>query len=234
MQYLAIMLLFFCVQASAFQVKTIVNDEITQATISAHELSRIYVKGDRIAYVRGVEGAYTFKADQDSGAIYIKPNSSYQAKPFTLHVTTEQHSNYRLLLTPSDIPAESIVLVGMDEGKGPSVNVRSSVSVNALLSLIAHMSKEEIMPDYVIQASDNKVLVANQPNGLGKVLKKTYKGETLTGNIYELTNRGQGPIALQETMFYQLNTKAIALSTVVLAPGQQAKLYEVIGTGHEI
>ena len=44
--------------------------------ISAKELTRIAVSGDRITLVRGSEGAYQISNDTVQGAVFIKPTDS--------------------------------------------------------------------------------------------------------------------------------------------------------------
>ncbi len=57
------------------QAKTILvdNNAKVSATISATEMTRITVNGDRITLLRGTAGAYTVSNDNVQGAVFIKP-----------------------------------------------------------------------------------------------------------------------------------------------------------------
>jgi len=59
----------------ALQSITIGDNQTKNVTISANELSRIFVKGDRVLNVRGVEGAYILTKDAVQGQIFIKPTA---------------------------------------------------------------------------------------------------------------------------------------------------------------
>src|SRR5580658_6668200 len=94
----------------AMQVKAVKDNEKVDATISARELSRIFVSGDRIQSTRGLNGAYELMKDENQGSIFIKPAPFYQHHGFNLFVTTEQGHTYNLFLTPKNFPAETIEL----------------------------------------------------------------------------------------------------------------------------
>ena len=211
-------------EAMALQVKPIANNEITQANISARELSRISIRGDRIQYVRGVDGAYTFKADKQSGAIYIKPSLAYQAKPFTIHVETEGHHHYRLLLTPKDVPAETVVLMS-DTTMSP-VTRKASLHINALVLLTGYMHQGKAPVDYVIIEQAKKKAPATS-KGLIKQLQTTYKGKYLVGYVYQLDNQSDVALHLQEKTFYQPNTLSVALDNHGLKSKGSTRLYVI-------
>ena len=55
------------------QTLMVENNAQISAEISAKELTRISVVGDRITLVRGSEGAYQISNDTVQGAVFIKP-----------------------------------------------------------------------------------------------------------------------------------------------------------------
>ena len=57
------------------QAQTIIveNNSKISANISATEMTRIAVSGDRITLLRGTAGAYTVSNDNAQGAVFIKP-----------------------------------------------------------------------------------------------------------------------------------------------------------------
>lgn len=61
--------------SSAVNAQTVVveNNANISAAISAKELTRISVAGDRITLIRGSEGAYQISNDTIQGAVFIKP-----------------------------------------------------------------------------------------------------------------------------------------------------------------
>ena len=113
--------------AQSFMVE---NNSKISAEISAKELTRISVSGDRITLIRGSEGAYQVSNDDLQGAVFIKPvvhslnthetcpvqknkkqvhskthcqkdrGNTNPLKSFYLFVNTEQNRHYVLNLTP--------------------------------------------------------------------------------------------------------------------------------------
>jgi|GEM_PF-3833231 len=61
----------------ALQIKNAVDDEPISASIAMYELTRIFVDGDRISNVVGINGSYLLQNDEQQGAIFIKPSAAY-------------------------------------------------------------------------------------------------------------------------------------------------------------
>ena len=214
---------------SAYGLQTLhlkVNESGT-AKISAFELSRIFVDGDRIQSVRGIDNTYVFKSDRITGEVFLKPTPEYQQKPFTVHLTTEGGRTFSLLLIPFGTPAQNIMIKPQGVKKKQAEKWEVSLPYEKTLTnlIIAMFNGSEPEGFDVENISEAK------KSYLGDVatlqLQTVYIGERLKGEIYVITNRKKIPITRTESEFYRVGTRAIALSENVI-PGQKSTFLYVI------
>ncbi len=221
----------FATSSFALQEKTIVNNDTANAFVSIKGLTRIAVQNDRILNVRGPDGAYELKEDNNQGAIFIHPSQDYQKKPFTLFIATETNQNYVLRVTPRDRNADTILLKPLD-AQNPQAQHWETASpyTQAITHLMADMVNHNTPDGYVI----NKI-VKPQEHYLGDIaiikLTEIYEGAYLQGQIYNVTNRTGLKITLTEREFYQAGDRAIALTNLVVPPYGQTQLYKVVSHG---
>ena len=92
--------------AGAIQKRIAGDNAEIAATISARELTRIYLTNDRIASLAGDTRTFAHQHDRTAGDLFVKP-----ADPdaiVNLFITSEKGKTYKLLLTPRDVPAEQL------------------------------------------------------------------------------------------------------------------------------
>jgi type-F conjugative transfer system secretin TraK len=225
--YLLVSSLYLALPAFAEQVKLATDNQIIHAKVSAKELTHIYVDGDRIANIRGLDGAYELKKDEAQASIFIQPTPAYQQKSFNLFLTTELGHTYPLLLTSIDIPGESIKLKPITPAKAAAERWEMSSSYEqTLVDLIAEMANGSRPEGYAVVAI-GKVL-PSQPGVLKTVLRYRYLGKHLQGQVLKIINTGNVPIHLTERQFYTDNTRALSLMDDDLEPKQVTYLYRVV------
>ena len=142
----------FLLGQSCFALQTVsISDNRTQKiTVSAQELSRIFVKDDRIQNVRGLEGAYILTKDAVQGQIYIKPTPPYQATPFNLFISTENGRNFNLFVTATEISGQDIQIKPSTPSKAVEDWEKSSEYSQILIKLITSMINGEDLSGYSI------------------------------------------------------------------------------------
>lgn len=216
--------------AWATQLLRVKDNATFSASISALEPTFIAVEGDRIAVLRGVEGAYTYSNDTNQGAVFLKPTEAYQKSSFYVFVTTEQHHNYILLLKPSAaLRAGALIL----KPRVPKTAVTSrweqdSPYEKTLTALLNSMRRGDSLEGYEIIAVNSKK-AQKLGTQLQLRLKTIYAGAQLQGEIYEVANRTNNPVVLQERLFYRAGDRAIALRDFNVAPHNTTLLYKVTG-----
>lgn len=212
----------------SLQVKSAVNNATITAKISATDVTRIMVQGDRIQSVRGVKGAYTRENDNNSGEIYIQPTSFYQHHAFTLLMNTELGRHYTLLLNPMSVPSDTLMLVPRGVNEAQAAKFENSSPYEMTIShLIRDMRVGSRPEGYAVRAVNEKKRYLYGNIAYIK-LKTIYQGLNLRGEIWEVTNTQARTITLSERDFYKVGTRAISLETMDVAPHGTTYLYRVV------
>ncbi len=214
--------------AFALQVKSIQDNKSVLIKISAKEQSRIFVYHDRIAVVRGLEGAYDLKKDDKLGDIYIQPTPYYQQRSFNLFITTEQGHTYNLLVMPLDVPSETIELKPLS----PSHLIASRWEKNSpyaetIIQLINAMVND-VNPDGYAVMNLGKVKPKKISNCLTMRLLTLYRGDKLQGEIWLVKNEGKTFTYLRSSDFYQGNVLGVSIQNEGLLPFAETYLYRVV------
>lgn len=220
-----IFLLGFTGQASAAQYKKAQDGSEINAQISAKEISRVKVVGDRIKSVKKNDGEFNISADEQLGDIYIRPNNNAK-KPINLFVNTEQGNTYKLLLTVADIPAEQIFIENNHED---ILSINDSENYKQkIIKLYMAMQAREKYPDFKIKQRSKYLKLNDKINGNSQII---YEGKNINGEIYKIKNNSKEIYYLQERDFYQKNVIAVKLDNSHLAPNESGNLFIISRRG---
>ncbi len=212
----------------ALQTISIADNETKNITIAANELTRIFVKGDRVQNVRGLEGAYTLTKDATQGQIYIKPTPPYQSKAFNLFITTEKGQNFNLFVIATGIPGQDIELKPTTPNKEAELWEINSEYSQILVKLIVNMANGESPNGYSIISPDKKTKAVKYGD-ITLRLQKKYLGKHLCGEVFLIQNNRCHPVKVEEKMFYQTGARAIALANFTIEGNGQTILFRVMG-----
>jgi len=222
-----ILFLLHATSTFALQVKRLKDNQTAFFKISAKELTRIFVEGDRIQSIRGLDGNYQLTKDNINGAVFIKP---IQQKPFNLFLTTEEGHNFTLLLTPISIPAEVIQLKPLSPIKSKAEKwEKNSPYVSAIIELITGMANQSFEPEGYTVVHVNAEKPIKIPSGMSMRLETIYQGSYLQGEIWQIKNLYCRSTKIRKHEFYQRNVRAIALKDVALNNCSSTYLYRVVG-----
>lgn len=225
-RYFLLFSLLIVTNCFALQKISIADDQTKNVTISAYELSRIFVKGDRIQNVRGLEGAYILTKDAAQGQIYIKPTPPYQSKPFNLFITTEQGHNYNLFVMASGLPGQDVELKPNTPSKEAGRWEKNMPYSQALVQLITAMVNGDPPQGYAVLYPAKKTKDVEDDTYTLR-LQRIYQGVHLTGKTYLVQNKTDAEIVLDKQYFYQNGVRAIAFFNPKVAPNGQTMLYMV-------
>jgi len=226
--FLGIVCLLITTLTYALQMHAINDNQTVLTKISEKQPSRIFVVGDRIVKVHGIEGNYDLNKDENSGEIFIRP---IQHKPFNLFITTELGHNYNLLFEPTDAPAESIELKPLSPSMKKAEHwEKNSPYVQTLINLMQSMTNNEEPEGYaVIDLGEHKAKKLR--SGLTMKLQTIYRGNHLEGEIWELNNPTRSIVYVHPKDFYQSNLRAAAIEDEVLHCGDETILYRAVDHG---
>jgi conjugal transfer pilus assembly protein TraK len=217
---LSAILLLASLDAVAAQVLQGRPDDTLAASLSRSEPTLIRIEGHRIRRVFGAEGDFDVKADKDAGAAFVKPTTDKPA--FSAYVADDAGRTWKLLLSLSDGPADSIVIKGRggeSAGKRPGKDsARSQAIKRVVLALDADGE------------TDMESRTANELVPLWKeamfVLVKIVQGP-LRGEKYQLSNASDKPMVIDERELYRRGVVAVSVEKSELKQAETTAVYVI-------
>lgn len=201
------------------------GDNVT-IKISAHEITRLKVQNARIEKTRFRTGALSIERDPGHNEAYIRVPNSPPGVPVhavSMFLTTDTGDTFMLLLEPSDIPATAVVLRaqvahGILGEDGNKEDYRGS-----LKKYLVSMANDELADADVEEVGVQEALW----NNTLFILQRRYKWESVTGEVYTLTNTGKEPMVMLEREFYHHGVLAVALDRLNLAQNESTRVYVI-------
>ncbi len=175
------------VPALAMQILDAADHAELAAEISATNVSRIALAGDRIARVVRSPDGFAIEHDAASGDLYLRPaHPSPSAEiarhdPVTLFVGTEKGFTYRLTLTPADRDSAQILIRNAVAVPATAASTPASGSdphVAALVRLVRAVARRDLLPGYTLHAGGEALLP-------GLTLIETWRGPRLAALVFE-------------------------------------------------
>lgn len=217
---LSALLLLASLDAGAAQVLQGRPDDTLAASLSRSEPTLIRIEGHRIRRVFGAEGDFDVKADKDAGTAFVKPTTDKPA--FSAYVADDAGRTWKLLLSLSDGPADSIVIKGRggeSAGKRPG---KDSARSQAIKRVVLALDADGEM--------DMESRVANELVPLWKealfVLVKIVQGP-LKGEKYHLSNTSDKPMVIDERELYRRGVVAVSVEKSELKPAETTAVYVI-------
>jgi len=209
----------------AQQILQMRDGETQSARISQREVSRIAVEGARMKSVVGARGDYDVQIDQDIGQVFLKPVSGAKlTRPINLFVTDDVGRTYGLILTPEDVPAQS-VLISSRNTKSVRRGQKETPYQAAIRELVRLMATNN--PDahgFEVVDHMREIPIWNE---VKLTLERTWLGDDLIGERYVLMNITADEVRLAEQEFMRKGVLAVAIDKTILGPRQATGLYVV-------
>ena len=175
--------------AAAMQILDAADHAELAAEISATNVNRIALHGDRIARVVRAPDGFAVEHDASSGDLYLRPagprtktplSGADQHAPVTLFIGTEKGFTYRLTLIPADRDSAQILIRNAAALSRASVAdpVAGGPHVAALVRLVRAVARRDLLPGYAIHAGGGSL----QP-GLTHI--ETWRGPRFTALVFE-------------------------------------------------
>ncbi len=168
--------------ALAMQILDAADHGELAAEISATNVSRIALAGDRIAKVVRSPDGFAVEHDAASGDLYLRPVAAEAAEhePVTLFVGTEKGFTYRLTLMPAARASAQILIRNAAALPGAAVAdpIAGGPHVAALVRLVRAVARRDLLPGYAVHAGGE----ALQP---GLTLIETWRGPRFAALVFE-------------------------------------------------
>ena len=217
---LSALLLLASLDAGAAQVLQGRPDDTLAAGLSRSEPTLIRVEGHRIRRVFGAEGDFDVKADKDAGTAFVKPTTDKPA--FSAYVADDAGRTWKLLLSLTDGPADSIVIKGRG---GESADKRPGKDSTRNLEI-----KRVVLALDADGETNMESRTANELVPLWKeaifVLVKIVQGP-LKGEKYHLSNTSDKPMVIDERELYRRGVVAVSVEKSELNPAATTAVYVI-------
>lgn len=227
--------LLCAVPAWALQTVEIKPDGTATARISLKETSRIKVDGQPIVDLFGavyspdnVAGELMVAPDPASGEMYVMPSAmARQGKPINIFVKTER-ATYTLLLTPVDIPSETVILndrlTKASSQAGPAPTGEAPDWLRQIKNMMLVLTGDAPPPGYVAVQVGKAVGLWQEARFL-ELRRVTHR--RLTGSVFDLTNVSETPMVLDEREFFDAGVVATGIVKTRLAPNESTRVYVI-------
>lgn len=221
--------------AWALQSLEVKPDASVMARVALKETSRIKVEGLAIVDVFGsvyapdnTVGELMVAPDAASGEIYVMPSAAaVPGKPINIFVKTER-ATYTLLLTPMDIPSETIILTdrvtlakSQEAAPAPSAAPDWLRQVKAMMLVLTGDAKT---PGYLATPVGKPVGLWQEARFF-EVRRVAHRG--LTGSVFDLINISAAPMVLDAREFFERGVAAVGVEKTQLAPAESTRVYVI-------
>ena len=171
--------------AAAMQILDAADHAELAAEISATNVNRIALAGDRIAKLVRAPDGFAVEHDAGSGDLYLRPAGAHPAEagpadPVTLFIGTEKGFTYRLTLMPVERDSAQILIrnaavAAAWAAAGPAPG---DPHVAALVKLVRAVARREPLPGYEIHAGKGFSL-----SGFGVI--EIWRGPRFAALVFE-------------------------------------------------
>ncbi len=200
--------------------------------VSLKEMNRLAMDGaGKIRQIDFVDGELDVKKNDEAGYFLVLPNVP---KPVNVFVTTDSGQTHALILQPTDIPLQTILLQEKrkepDERRTHVVIERAGALELKVKRLLTAMARGEHPNEFEVTTPRQEVALWVEARF---ELLERYTGQTLIGEHYRLTNVSKEPMRLAEQELYKESVVAVAIEHQILAPGAATDvfIYRVRGRG---
>lgn len=178
------------------------------------------------------KGEIVLECDRDKGEIYVRPAGDSK-KPLNLFVSSAT-ATYTLLLTRSDVPADTIVIrdknakaARKDENgafQGPAG--RNSSHIRGLKAMLVAMASDRVPFDVRVEEVNVQKALWTEAKF---TLMRVYEGRGLIGEKYLLTNVSNETMVLAEQEFDREDghVAGVAIENHNLRPGESTSVYVI-------
>jgi len=235
------------VSGAALAEPVTVHDGQFEADVSARNITRIAIAGEKVATVRKIDDAQGPKMsvdlDASTGEVFVNFDGEVVGRSFTAFLTTQSGRTVEAILSPRDKDGQTI-LVRLDheptapatnpgEGTDPSQSGAAPAEARAdrregypeiLTALIRLMFNQAAAPGV------DRLAVNEAPRAAGAFRLQviaTYAVGDLKGTVLSLRNTSPVGQALNARTFLAPGVLAAAVSHETVGPGQYARAYIV-------
>lgn len=221
---LSLLLLLLCNTSFALQVLDASNGETVVAKISQQEMSRIAIDKGRLKELPFTDGELIVEKDEVNGQVFIKP-ALPGTKPINVWAVDDQGHTYGLMLQPTDIPAESIIIRDRSAHHAEKSSIERSGSYQRVIkNMILAMATGDVPNGIELREMRREIPIWEEAR---LTLRALYIGHSIVGEKYQLTNVSEKPMVISEPELSRHGVIAVSVENMNLAPGDSSNVFIV-------
>lgn len=215
------------------------DSKVSEVVMSKQEQNLLEIKGRRISSViPSVAGVLAYQQDTTNGILYFSLANDNYMGTVTLFVNDDEGGRYRLILVPTNQPAQEITIVPTTDSKSNTNKDDSNQEQENLNGSYVYEIKRAMFnlaraANGIDVSEDMTRIAVNKDIPLWKEAKLTllnrYDSGNLMGEEYQLTNVTNSVLQVREQEFYRNNVLAVSLTKLSLEPNESAFVYVVRG-----
>ena len=213
----------FSLSSYALQVLEGVDGEVLAGKLSIKEPTRISVSGGKIQKWFFNDGDLILEKDVDNGQIFVKPTQA--VKPVNLFVIDNTGRTFTLILEPTDIPAENIIVKDRHEKhEAPSRIERTGSYSKVVKNMILAMALEASPSGVEVRELSKDVLLWRE---VKFTLNRIFIAKSIVGERYTLKNVSPKAMVIAEQELFKRGVMAVSVENMNLAPNQSTNIFIV-------
>jgi conjugal transfer pilus assembly protein TraK len=227
-----------CLSASVTSAMALTSLDVrdgssSTARISLKESTRIKVDGAAVKDLYGdirssgnPAGRLIVTADEGKGELYVRPSTT-STLPINVFVSTDR-ATYTLILLPTDIPADTVVLKDKSAGTEAVVDAsagRSSSYVRQLKGMIVAMATDRLEGGMRFVEINQSVKMWNEATTT--LMRRLETSGRCDGEHYNLRESLGKTMRLDEREFNTKDVAAVAIDLLELAPYGSTNVYVI-------
>lgn len=195
--------------------------------ISATQMSRLLVQGEKITSVRSLDDPngpqVLIQNDAATGDVFLGFDGDTTGRTFSIFVTTDGGETAQILLHPGDGPAKTIELVPETKATArPAPMLRTSGYSETVTAFMKLMFNDQLTDGVTYEPATER---PSEVNHLAIRTLGYYHAAGLRGIVLSITNRDTVPHALPAEQFLVRHVIAAGVSNELLEAGDTARVY---------
>jgi len=210
--------------ARAIQVLDASDDKPLIANISQREMSRIAIDKGRVRKLPFAEGELIVEKDEENGQVFVRPAIEGTTKSINVFVIDDRGRTYVLLLQPSDIPAENIIIRDRATKSEKSSIEKSGSYQRVIKNMVLAMATDASPNGVEVREMRQEIPLWQEAKLL---LQRIYIGRSVIGEKFILANVSEKPMVIAEPELSRRGVISVSVENMNLAPGESTNVFVV-------
>jgi len=201
--------------AFAVQNITVTQAQPVRAVVSQNDINLISLKNDRIESL-ALPNSVIVEQNTKNGSAFLSFKSNTVVKGF---LTTELGAKYQLEFVPSNVAAETIVLIAPGVKSLDAVDAREYTQT--LAQLLRAMYNDAELDGFARTVTSKKLKI----NNMKLSLEAIYEGDAIEGQVLDFKNTTDIAMTLKEVDFYTTGVRAVSIVDKALPPENSTQVF---------